>query len=149
MPWRHPFPQDNRRFEQGLRPRQQECNGHLKMWLRVSAIVYQLLWVIWLEKSLLTILESNWYERFEDGKKKDGILSPHNSKTDHFTSLISIGQERLRNVQKWKTLVRSMQKMLMQCKVCKSTVFIANYANLRCSCRHRHRCCLNSVMLDI
>ena len=149
MPWQHPFPQDNRGFEQGLRPRQQECNGHLKMWLRVSAIVYQLLWVIWLKKSLLTILESNWYERFEDGKKKDEILSPTQQQNRSF-HVVDIDWTRtaakctkMKNARTQHAKdAHAMQSMQKYC-------FIANYANLRCSCRHRHRCCLNSVMLDI
>ena len=64
-----------------------------------------------LVKCVLTILEANWVvSRLEE--KIEALSSSshfvHNCKTGHFTSLIGRESE-LRNVQKWKTLVQSVQ----------------------------------------
>ena len=49
---------DSRELKQTRRRRKRE--RHLKMWLRVSAIIFQLFKLIMLEKCVLTILELNW-----------------------------------------------------------------------------------------
>ena len=52
---------DIRELKQTRRRRKRE--RHLKMWFRVSAIIFQLFKVILLEKCVLTILELNWNQR--------------------------------------------------------------------------------------
>ena len=69
--------------------RQQE--RHLKMLLRVFATIFQLFQVIILAKSVLTILELNWNQRFRAKKTKLNIChhmvkSSTQLQTGHFTS---------------------------------------------------------------
>ena len=68
---------------------------HLKMQLRVSAIIFQLFKVSMLEKCVLTILELNWNQCLGHknqclGQKLTFVIicsrRPHNCKTGHFTS---------------------------------------------------------------
>ena len=76
-----------RELKQTRRRRKRE--RHLKIWLRVSAIIFQLFKLIMLEKCVLTILGLNcaW-----DIRRKNWIFviicsrRPHNCKTGHFTS---------------------------------------------------------------
>ena len=73
------------------------ARSHLKIKLRVFAIVPRLFQVVLLAKCLPTFLELNWYERLGDKRKKLTARHPRDCKTGHLTSLT--GRERLRNVQ--------------------------------------------------
>ena len=77
-----------------------------------------------LAKRVLIILELNWNQRFR-GKKTNWTFviicsrRPHNSKTGHFASWKD--RERLRNVQKWKMHVQSVQNycfLLSNMQIC-------------------------------
>ena len=75
-----------REFKQTWRRRKRE--RHLKMWLLVSAIIFQLFKVIKLEKCVLTILELSWNQHLGHKNTKLKILCPrrpNTCKTGHFT----------------------------------------------------------------
>ena len=61
----------NRELKQPRRRRKRK--RHLKMSLRVSAIIFQLFKVIMFEKCVLTILELNWNQRLGHKKRKWNI----------------------------------------------------------------------------
>ena len=71
----------NRELKQTRRRRKRE--GHLKMQLRVSAIIFQLFKVIMLEKYILTILESNRNQRLGHKKTKLNISHHMLSSSTH------------------------------------------------------------------
>ena len=62
---------DIRELKQPRRRRKRD--RHLKMWLRVSAIIFQLFKVIMFEKCVLTILELNWNQRLGHKRTKLNI----------------------------------------------------------------------------
>ena len=75
-----------RELKQTRRRRKRE--RHLKMWLRVSAIIFQLFKVIMPEKFALTIRGLNWNQRLGHKKTKLSICHrrPRNCKTGHVMS---------------------------------------------------------------
>ena len=88
------------------------------MWLRVSAIIFQLFKLIMLEKScVLTILEINWNQRLGHKKKKLNICH-YMLHVVHTTAKQVISRRRKNeNVcEMWKIEKRT-------CKACKNTVF--------------------------
>ena len=71
--------------------RRQKRERHLKMWLRVSVIIFQLFKVIMLEKRVLTILELNWNQLLGHKRTKLNIChhmlsSSTQLQNSHFTS---------------------------------------------------------------
>ena len=62
-----------RELKQTRRRRKRE--RHLKMWLRVSAITFQLFKLIMLEKCVLIILELNWNQRLGQEDKIEHLSS--------------------------------------------------------------------------
>ena len=71
----------NRELKQTRRWRKRE--GHLKMQLRVSAIIFQLFKVLMLEKCVLTILESNRNQCLRYKKTKLNICHHMRSSSTH------------------------------------------------------------------
>ena len=67
--WRHLW--NNRELKQRRRWRERE--RHLKMWLPLYVLIFQLLKVIMLDKCVLTILDLNWNQRLGFKKTKLNI----------------------------------------------------------------------------
>ena len=94
------------------------------MWLRVSAIIFQLFTVVVLEKCALTILELNWNQRLEQKKTK---LNIYHHMLRSFTQL----QNMSFHVAGRTTTSTKCQKMKnARAKRAKILFFIVKYGNL-------------------
>ena len=88
------------------------------MWLRVSAIIFQLFKLIMLEKCVLTILELNWNQ-----------LLGHiwEDKIDHLSSYAHVVHTPAKQVisrrRKNENVFKMSKDEKCTCKACKSTVF--------------------------
>lgn len=111
---------NNRVLKQTWRRRQRE--RHLKMQLRVSAILSQLFKVIRLAKCVLTIPELNWDQRFRN-KTKLNIF--HHI----LTSSTQLQNRSFHGVERTRTTVCEMsisEKCTYKtCKACKTIVLVA------------------------
>ena len=126
-----------RKLKQPRRRRKRE--RHLKMWLPVSAIIFQLLKVIMLEKCVLTILELNWNQHL--GHKKTKLNICHHMLTSS-TQL----QNRSFHVVEKTRMSRKCQKMKnARAKRAKILFFLVKYANLWGFCCRRRHGCLSSL----
>ena len=105
----------NRELKQTRRRRKPEC--HLKMWLRVSAIIFQLFKLIMLKKCVLTILELNWNKHLGHEKTKLNICHHTLTSSTHLQNWSFQVAERTRT----STKCQKMKKCT--CKACKNTVF--------------------------
>ena len=115
--------------------RRQKQERHLKMQLRVSAIIFQVFKVIMLGKCVLTILESNWNQRL--GRKKTKL-----SICDHM--LTSSTQQQNRSfhvVERTRTSSKCQKVKYARAKRAKVLFFIVKYANLWGFCCRRRRGC--------
>ena len=90
---------------------------HLKMWLRVSAIIFQLFKLIMLEKSVLTILEFNWNQRLGHEKAKLNICHLL------FTSSTPLQNWSFHVVERTRMSTKCQKNEKCTCKACKNTVF--------------------------
>ena len=99
-------------LKQTRRRRKQE--RHLKMWLRVSAIIFQLFKLIVLEKCVLTILDLRWNQRLGHKKTKLNICHHMLTSSTQLQSKSFHVVERTRTSskcqKKWNMHVQSVQK---------------------------------------
>ena len=127
----------NRELKQPRRRRKRE--RHLKMSLRVSAIIFQLFKVIMFEKCVLTILELNWNQRLGHRKTKLNIC--HHM----LTSSTQLQNRSFHVVERTRTSSKCQMKNA-RAKRAKILFFIVKYANLSGFCSRRRRGCLSSLM---
>ena len=111
-----------RELKQTWRRRKQE--RHQKMWLRVSAIIFQLFKLIMLEKGVLTILEFNWNQRLGHEKTKLNIC--HHM----FTSSTYLQNGSFHVEERTRTSTKCQNKINARAKRAKILFFIVKYANL-------------------
>ena len=133
---------DNKKFTQTRRRRQRE--RHLKMWLRVSAIISQFFKVTMLTKCVLTILELNWNQRFRAKKTKFNICH-----TDMLTLSTQLQNRSFHVVERTRTAAKCPQIKTARAKRAKLLFFIVKYANLWRTCWSRRRGCVSSLMKSI
>ena len=126
-----------RELKQTRRRRKREC--HLKMYLRVSAIIFQLFKVIMFEKCLLTVLELIWNQRL--GHKKTKLNICHHM----LTSSTQLQNRSFHVVERTKTSSKYQKIKNARAKRAKILFFIVKYANLWGFCCHRRRGCLSSL----
>ena len=119
--------------------RRRKRERHLKMWLRVSAIIFQIFKLIMLEKCLLTILELNWNQRL--GHKKTKLNICHHM----LTSSTQLQNRSFHVVERTRTSSKCQKIKKALAKRAKILFFIVKYANLRCFCCRRRRGCLSSL----
>ena len=112
---------------------------HLKMWPRVSAIIFQLFKLIMLEKCVLTILELNWNQRLGNNKTKLNIC--HHM----LTSSTQLQNRSFHVVERTRTSSKCQKMKNARAKRAKILFFIVNYANLWGFCCRRRRGCLSSL----
>ena len=125
-----------RELKQTRRRRKRE--RHLKMWLRVSAIIFQLLKVIMLEKCVLTILELNWNQRL--GHKTKLNICYH-----MLTSSTQLQNRSFHVVERTRTSRKCQKMKNARAKRAKILFFLVKYANLWGFCCRRRRGCLSSL----
>ena len=126
-----------RELKQTRRRRKRE--RHLKMWLRVSAIILQLFKLIMLEKCVLTILELNWNQRL--GHKRTKLNICHHM----LTSPTQLQNRSFHVVERTRTSTKCQKMKNARAKRAKLLFFIVNYANLWGFCCRRRRGCLSSL----
>ena len=120
-----------RELKQRRRRRQPE--RHLKMWLRVSAIIFQLFIVILLEKCVLTILELNMNQRL--GPEKTKLNLCHHM----LTSSTQLQNRSFHVVERTRTSAKCQKMKNARAKRAEILFFIVKYANLWAfCCRRRH-----------
>ena len=123
--------------------RRRKRKRHLKMYLRVSAIIFQLFKVIMLEKCVLTILELNWNQRLGHEKTKLNICL-------HVLTSSTQLQNQTFHVVETKTTSSKCQKMKnARAKRAKILFFIVKYAHLWVFCCRRRRGCLSSLLIRL
>ena len=130
-----------RELKQTRRRRKRE--PHLKMSLRVSAIIFQLFKVIMLEKCVLTILELNWNQRLGHKWTKLNICHPMLTSSTHLKKRSFHVVERTRTSSKCQKMKKTLAKRA------KIMFFIVKYANLWGFCCRRRRCCLSSLLISL
>ena len=113
------------------------------MWARVSAIIFQLLKVIMLEKCVLTILELNWNQRLGHRKTKLNIC--HHMPT----SSTQLQNRSFHVVERTRTSTKCQKMKNARAKRAKILFFIVNYANLWGFCCRRRRGCLSSLIRSL
>ena len=129
----------SRELEQTRGRRKRE--RHLKMQLRVSAIIFQLFKVIMLEKCVLTILELNWNQHL--GHKRIKLNICHHM----LTSSTQLQNRSFHVVERTRTSAKCQKMKYARAKRAIILFFIAKYANLWCFCYRRRRGCLSSLVL--
>ena len=129
---------DIRDLKQTRRRRKQE--RHLKMWLRVFAIIFQLFELIMLEKCVLTILELNWNQRL--GQKRTKLNICHQM----LTSSTQLQNRSFHVVERTRTSSKCQKMNNARAKRAKILFFIVKYANLWGFCWGPRRGCLSSLM---
>ena len=82
------------------------------MWIRVFAIIFQLIKLIMLEKFVLTILKLNWNQRL--GQKRTKLNICHHMLTS---------STQLQNRSKNENVFKMSKDEKCTCKACKNTVF--------------------------
>ena len=127
-----------RDLKQTRRRRKQE--RHLKMCLRVFAIIFQLFKLIMLEKCVLTILELNWNQRLGQKTTKLNICHPM------LTSSTQLQNRSFHVVERTRTSSKCQKMKNARAKRAKLLFFIVKYANLWGFCCRRRRGCLSSLM---
>ena len=127
-----------RELKQPRRRRKRE--RHLKMSLRVSAIIFQLFKLIMFEKCVLTILELNWNQRL--GHKKTKLNICHHM----LTTSTQLPNRSFHVVERSRTSSKCQKMKYARAKRAKILFFIVKYANLSGFCfRRRRRGCLSSL----
>ena len=129
-----------RELKQTRRRRKRE--RHLKMYLRVSAIIFQLFKVIMLEKCLLTVLELIWNQRL--GHKKTKLNICHHM----LTSSTQLQNRSFHVAERTRTSTKCRKMKNARAKRAKILFCIVKYANLWGFCYRRRRRasgCLSSL----
>ena len=116
---------------------------HLKMWIRVSATIFQLFKLVILEKCVLTILELNWNQRL--GHKKTKLNICHHM----LTSSTHLQNRSFDVVERTRTSSKCQKMNYARAKRAKILFFFVKYANLWGFCRRRCRDCLSSPLMLI
>ena len=111
-----------RELNQTRRRRKRE--RHLKIQLNVSAIIFQLFKVIFLEKCVLTILELNWNQRL--GHKKTKLNICHHM----LTSSTQLQNRSFHVVERTRTSTKCQNMKSARAKRAKIQFFTVKYANL-------------------
>ena len=111
------------------------------MQLRGSAIIFQLLKVIMLEKCILTILELNWNQPL--GHKKTKLNICHHM----LVSSTQLQNRSFHVVERTRTSSKCQKTTNARAKRAEILFFIVKYANLRGFCCRRRRGCLSSLTL--
>ena len=112
--------------------RSRKRKRHLKIQLRVFAIIFQLFKVILLEKCILTILEVNCNQRL--GKNLTS------------TSSTQLQNRSLHVVERTRTSSKCQKMKYARAKRAKILFFVVRYAHLWGFCCRRRRGCLNSIL---
>ena len=128
-------------LKQTERRRRQEW--HLKMWPRVSAIIFQLFKLIMLEKRVLTILEFNWNQRL--GHKQTKLNICHHM----LTSSTQLQTRSFHVVERTRTSSKCQKMKNARAKRAKILFSIVKYANLWGFCCRRRRGCLSSLLSQV
>ena len=110
-----------------------------KVWLDVTAIIFQLFKVIMLEKCVLTILELNWNQRLGHKKTKLNICHMLTSSTQLLNRSFHV-------VERTRTSSKCQKMKNARAKRAKILFFIVKYANLWGFCCRRRRGCLSSLL---
>jgi len=110
---------------------------HVKMWLRVSAIIFQLFKLIMLEKCVLAILELNWNQLLGHKRTKLNICHHMLTSSTQLQNRSFHVVERTRASSKCQKMKNARAKILF---------FIVKYANLWGFCCRRRRGCLSSLL---
>ena len=105
----------NRELKQTRRRRKR--GRHLKMWLRVSAIIFQLFILIILEKYVVTILGLNWNQRL--GHKKTKLNICHHI----LTSSTQLQNRSFYVIERTRTSSKCQKMKYARAKRAKNTVF--------------------------
>ena len=113
---------DIRELKQTRRRRKRE--RQMKMWLRVSAIIFQLFKLIMLEKCVLTILELNWNRRF--GLKKTKLSICHHL----LPSSTQLQNRSFHVVERTWTSTKCQKMKNARAKRANVLFFIVKHANL-------------------
>ena len=120
--------------------RRRKRERHLKMSLRVSAIIFQIFKVMMLQNHVLTILALNWNLRY--GHKKTKLNICHHMPT----SSTQLQNRSFHVVERARTSSKCQKMKNARAKRAKILFFIVKYANLwGFCCRHR-RGCLSSLL---
>ena len=120
--------------------RRRKRKRHLKMWLSVSAIIFQLFKLIMLVKWVLTILELNWNKRLGHEKTKLSIC--HHT----FTSSTHLQNWSFHVVERTRTSSKCQKMKNARAKRAKILSFIVKYANLWGFCYRHRRGSLSSLL---
>ena len=104
--------------------RRRKRERHLKIELRVYAIIFQLFKVIMLEKCVVTILELNWNQRLGHEKTKLNIC--HHM----LTSSTQLQNRSFHVVERTRTSSKCQKMKYARAKRAKILFLIVNYANL-------------------
>ena len=131
--------EDNRELKQTRRRRKRE--RHLKMWLRVSAIIFQLFKLTMLEKFILTILELNWNQL--SGHKRTKLNICHH----RLTSSTQLQNRSFHVVERTRTSSKCQKMKNTRAKRAIILFFILKYAKLWGFCCGRRRGCLSSLVI--
>ena len=107
-----------------------------------SAIILQLLKLIMLEKSVLTILELNWNQRL--GNKKTKLSICHHM----LTSSTQLQNSSFHVVERTRTSTKCQKIKNARAKRARILFFIVKYANLWGFCCRRRRGCLSSLIIS-
>ena len=126
-----------RELKQTRRRRKRE--RHLKMELRVSAIIFQLFKVIMLEKCVLTILELIWNQRL--GHKTKLNICHH-----ILTSSTQLQNTSFHVLERTRTSSKCQKMKNARAKRAKMLFFIVKYAILWGFCCRRRLGCLSSLL---
>ena len=121
-------------------PRRRKRERHLKMWLDVPAIIFQLFKLIMLEKCVLTILKLNWNKRL--GHKKTKLNICHH----RLSSSTQLQNRSFHVVERTRTSSKCQKMTNARAKRAKILFFIVKYANLWAFCCRRRRGCLSSLL---
>ena len=119
-----------RELKQTRRRRKRE--RHQKIQLNVSAIIFQLFKVIFLEKCVLTILELNWNQRLghnrvtNSGHKKTKLNICHHM----LTSSTQLQNRSFHVVERTRTSTKCQNMKSARAKRAKILFFTLKYANL-------------------
>ena len=113
--WNAPSLSVSRQLKQTRRRLKQK--RHLRMYLRVSAIIFQLFKIIMLEKCILTILELIWNQRL--GHKRTKLNICHHM----LTSSTKLQNRSFHVIERTRTSSKCQMMKKCTCKACKNTVF--------------------------
>ena len=128
-----------RELKQTRRRRKRE--RHLKIWLRFSAIIFQLVKLIMLQKCVPTIQKLIWNQRL--GHKRTKLNICHHM----LTSSTQLENMSFHVVESTRTSTKCLKMKTARAKRAKILFLIAKYANFGGFCCRGRRGCLSSLLL--